>query len=246
MTVVGGHLQASKNLALLVSPEYEDANKYWFEPSFWGSKASSVSSGGRGSAWFIDAEHCQFVLRHYRRGGVVARFAERSYLFTGYSNARSLVEFRLLCQLKSLMLPVPAPVAALAWKHRLFWYRAAILVERIPGAVNLPDSSRLREKSLWIQLGQVIRRFHDSGLNHVDLNCDNILVAGDEIYLIDFDRCKLLPGKANRADSPWKYQNLERLHRSIRKRCVDLAPAEQEIMWQHMKQAYQSQPNHSK
>lgn len=227
---------------MLVSPEYENVTEHWFEPNFWKGKASSVSSGGRGSAWFIDAGGFQFVLRHYRRGGLVARLAEKSYFFTGYSGARSLVEFRLLCQLRSLGLPVPAPVAALAWRYRFLWYRAAILVERIPGAVNLPDCARLSEKSLWTQLGQVIRCFHDYGLNHVDLNCDNVLVAGDEIYLIDFDRCKLLPSNGHTADSSWKHKNLERLHRSIRKRCVNLSSSQQEAMWQHMKQAYQGQP----
>lgn len=181
------------------------------------------------------------VLRHYRRGGMMARFAEKTYLFTGFEQTRSVAEFRLLGRLHSLGLPVPEAVAAIAWRYRFFWYRAAILVERIPNSVTFSDSDRLSDESLWTQLGQVIRRFHDNGLNHVDLNCDNILVAGDRLYLIDFDRCKLVPESENETDSAWKQRNLERLQRSIRKRCLDLSPSEQERFWQCLLKAYHRQ-----
>ncbi|MGB1951998.1 MAG: 3-deoxy-D-manno-octulosonic acid kinase [Marinobacter sp.] len=230
--------QDSENSALLVAPGYEGVTEAWFQPEFWDNRAKPVTTGGRGGAWFIDATPRKLVLRHYRRGGFVARLVEKSYWFSGYESARSLAEFRLLTELKSRGLPVPEPVAALAWKYRLFWYHAAILVERIPGAVTLPDSSDLSEKSLWIQLGGMIRRFHDHGLNHVDLNCDNILVSGDEMYLIDFDRCELLPERDNRPNSAWKQRNIERLHRSVKKRCQKLSPDLQECLWQHMLQAY--------
>jgi 3-deoxy-D-manno-octulosonic acid kinase len=71
------------------------------------------------------------------------------------------------------------------------------------------------------------------------LNCDNILVAGDHIYLIDFDRCKLMPESDNHEDSAWKQRNLERLHRSVSKRCACLPPAQRESLWQSLLQAYQ-------
>lgn len=231
---------------MLVAPEYEGVTEAWFEPEFWEGRAAPVTSGGRGGAWFIDAEPRGLVLRHYRRGGLMARLAEKSYWFSGYERARSLAEFRLLTELRSFGLPVPEPVAAVAWKYRVFWYHAAILVRRIPGAVTLPDSARLAEPSLWSQLGQVIRRFHDHGLNHVDLNCDNILVAGDEVFVIDFDRCALLPERDNRPDSAWKQKNLQRLHRSVKKRCQALSPDQQGRLWQQLLQAYRSPSHFSK
>ncbi len=171
----------------------------------------------------------------------MARLAENTYLFTGYEQARSLAEFRLLGRLRSLDLPVPEAVAAIAWKHRLFWYQAAILVKRIPDAVTFSDSARLQDESLWAQLGRVIRRFHDNGLDHVDLNCDNILVANDQIYLIDFDRCKVVSESNNREESVWKRRNLERLHRSVKKRCPDLSSTQRENFWQQMLKAYHHQ-----
>lgn len=242
LTVAAGNLPTPGKSQLLVSPEFDGVTESWFSPEFWGDRARPVTSGGRGGAWFIDAEHAAMVLRHYRRGGLMARLAERTYLYAGFDQARSLAEFRLLGRLRALDLPVPEAVAAIAWKYRLFWYRAAILVRRIPGAVTFPDSPQLNDQSLWAQLGQVIRRFHDKGLDHVDLNCDNILVAGDQIYLIDFDRCKLVPENNNEAGSKWKQRNLERLHRSVSKRCADLSPARRETLWQHLLQAYNCEP----
>lgn len=237
----GSHTGSEKSL-LLVAPEYEGVTAAWFSPGFWEGRARPVTSGGRGGAWFIETEPAGMVLRHYRRGGLMARLAEKTYLFTGFDQARSLAEFRLLGQLRSLDLPVPEAVAAIAWKYRLIWYRAAILVKRIPGAVTFSDCPRLGEVSIWQLLGQVIRRFHDNGVDHVDLNCDNILVAEKKIYLIDFDRCKLVPESDNEESSAWKLRNLERLHRSVRKRCPDLSPAQRENLWQHLLKAYHRQP----
>lgn len=242
LTLAAGSHSDSGNSLLLVAPEYEGVTASWFFPDFWEDQAKPVTSGGRGGAWFIDTEPCGMVLRHYRRGGLMARLAERTYLFTGFDQARSLAEFRLLGRLRSLGLPVPEAVAAIAWKYRLFWYQAAILVKRIPGAVTFPDSPRLGDELLWEQLGQVIRRFHDNGLDHVDLNCDNILVAEGQIYLIDFDRCKLVAESDNEADSAWKQRNLERLQRSVRKRCPALSSSQRENLWQHLFQAYHRQP----
>ncbi|TKV63345.1 3-deoxy-D-manno-octulosonic acid kinase [Marinobacter panjinensis] len=241
LTVTAGNTDSGKSV-LLVSPEYEGVTAPWFSPDFWQDRAKPVTSGGRGGAWFIDAEASGLVLRHYKRGGLMARLAEKTYLFTGFDQARSLAEFRLLGRLRALGLPVPEAVAAIAWKYRLFWYRAAILVKRIPGAVTFSDSDRLSDESLWALLGQVIRRFHDSGLDHVDLNCDNILVAEDQIYLIDFDRCQLVSESDNDADATWKQRNLERLHRSVRKRCPSLSSSQRESLWQHLLQAYHRKP----
>jgi 3-deoxy-D-manno-octulosonic acid kinase len=168
----------------------------------------------------------------------MAKLVEKTYLFTGFNQARSIMEFRLLEKLILAELPVPEPVAAIAWRHLFFWYQAAIVVKRIPGAVNLVDSLLLGEEELWKKLGRVIRRFHDHGLDHVDLNCDNILVASNQIYLIDFDRCRLRSSSVGQAES-WKSRNLMRLQRSLRKRSGYTAPV-LERFWQIAINAYRS------
>lgn len=219
---------------LVVSPAYKDVTENWFDPAHWGARAQPVSAGGRGSAWFVETDQGDMVLRHYRRGGFVARFSERSYVYTGWQNTRSYREFELLKLLLDQGLPVPEPVAACATRH-LLWYHAAILIRRIPGAVPLPEVEDLEDESLWREVGRTIRRFHDVGLDHVDLNCDNILVAGGEVYLIDFDRCRLKDGGE---DSRWKKANLDRLWRSVEKRINPVTERQTSVLWDYLVAGY--------
>ena len=226
------------NPMLVAAEGYERVTDRWFSPEFWGDQAVPVSSGGRGGAWFVESDLAPLVLRHYRRGGLMASLSERTYLFTGYERTRSIAEFRLLLQLKALDLPVPEPVAATVWKHMGLWYRAAILVRRIPGAVTLPEVPSLQDQALWQQLGLTIRRFHDQGVNHVDLNCDNILVANNQIFLIDFDRCKLEKATGEELESSWRKRNLDRLRRSVDKRCLHLSAELRDKLWQSLLVGY--------
>ncbi|MFW5825828.1 MAG: 3-deoxy-D-manno-octulosonic acid kinase [Marinobacter sp.] len=219
---------------LVVNPAYKDVTEDWFDPAHWGAHAQPVSAGGRGSAWFVTTDQGDMVLRQYRRGGMVARFSERSYLFTGWKNTRSYREFELLRVLHGQGLPVPEPVAATAQRSALC-YRAAILIRRIPGAVPLPEVDNLDDESLWREVGRTIRRFHDAGLDHVDLNCDNILVAGGEVYLIDFDRCRYRGTAANRRASDDR--NLSRLRRSVGKRLGKISE-KQPLLWSRLMEGY--------
>ncbi|MDO8860325.1 3-deoxy-D-manno-octulosonic acid kinase [Haliea sp. E1-2-M8] len=222
--------------ALLCNPAFNAVTGDWLDPGFWGDRARLVASGGRGGAWYISASEGEFVLRRYLRGGLVARLSRASYVFTGFNNTRSLREFRLLLQLRARGLPVPEPVAALARRSGLLFWQGAILLRRIPRAHPLPESPALGEVDLWSRVGELVRRFHDAGLDHADLNCDNILEAGEDLWLIDFDRCRLRPGSGPQAR--WKQSNLRRLRRSVAKRCRVLPPERQEELWQQLLQAY--------
>lgn len=227
-------------VSVLCAPGGEDVDEQWFSPSFWGDNAVPVSAGGRGSAWFVWSPKGPLVLRHYRRGGLIARLSERRYLFTGDRRTRSFAEFRLLSELRSEGLPVPKPVAALVEKQGVFSYEAAILIERIEGALPLPEHPEVTDKALWYQVGKTIAGFHRAGLDHVDLNCDNILVSDDGIYLIDFDRCRWRqrsPGPAR-----WKEKNLQRLRRSVEKRVPQGADGKQRL-WQELLAGYEGQPS---
>ncbi|MDX1756775.1 MAG: 3-deoxy-D-manno-octulosonic acid kinase [Marinobacter sp.] len=225
------------NYALLTSPTFgETARPDWFEPGWWNSRARPVGEGGRGGAWFIHREDGDWVLRHYRRGGLPAKVSERTYLYSSERRCRSFAEFRLLTHLRARGLPVPEPVAAYYHRPSPWLYQAAILVRRIPRAQPLPASDRYREAALWVQVGRMIRTFHDAGLDHVDLNVDNILVAGDCVYLIDFDRCRLRDPKGR---DGWRASNLRRLSRSVEKRCRSLPDVERAHLWQCLFNAYQ-------
>lgn len=228
----------SGSSALLCNPGFSAVTEDWLAPEFWGESARPVDTGGRGGAWFVSAREGEFVLRQYLRGGLVARLSRASYVFTGFNNTRPLREFLLLQQLRALDLPVPEPVAALARRSGLLLWQGAILLRRIPDARPLPASAHLAEDALWFKVGELVRRFHEAGLDHADLNCDNILEAGSELWLIDFDRCSLRPATASAVG--WKKSNLRRLRRSVAKRCLGLCSGRQEELWRQLLQGYEA------
>ncbi|MBQ0831231.1 3-deoxy-D-manno-octulosonic acid kinase [Marinobacter sp.] len=191
-----------------------DVSAGWFAPEYWGDSASPVDSGGRGGAWFINAAGRQLVLREYLRGGFASHVSRRTYAYTGEHNVRSFSEFRILNQMTSMGLPVPAPVAAWYLKVTPMQYRAAIIVERIKGALPLGDLIETLNGVDWQKLGQVIRRFHDAGVRHADLNCFNVLVVEKDFFLIDFDKGCIMPPDSR---PNWKADNLNRFARSLKK-----------------------------
>lgn len=186
-----------------------------FDPQAWRDAGRVTGEApGRGASLFLDAgAGREWVLRPYRRGGLIARLSARRYLWTGLERTRAFRELRLTADLHQRGLPVPAPVAAAVTRHGLT-YEAALITERIPGARAL--ASRLEtakaDEALLRRVGTTIRRFHDAGLDHVDLNVRNLLVDEDgAVWLIDLDRCRLRPKGA------WQAANLARLARSLAK-----------------------------
>jgi 3-deoxy-D-manno-octulosonic acid kinase len=182
------------------------------QTAHYGDTAEPVSAGGRGAAWFVRAGATDAVLRHYRRGGLAARFSQDRYLWLGEARVRSLAEYRLLSELRGEQLPVPAPLVAGYWRRGL-GYQAAILVERIPSVRPLADwlGSDVAAAP-WEATGAMLAKFHLAGLDHADLNASNVLVdSTGKAWLVDFDRCR------RRAGSQWRQGNLDRLARSLAK-----------------------------
>ncbi|WP_183383083.1 3-deoxy-D-manno-octulosonic acid kinase [Halomonas stenophila] len=182
------------------------------DPDHWRRSGRVVGEApGRGASLFLEAGAEQWVLRPYRRGGLVARLSEARYLWTGRERTRAFREMRLTAELFDLGLPVPRPVAAGVTRHGLT-YEAALLTVRLPGAQALAErlASGEADAALLREVGRTVRRFHDAGLDHVDLNARNLLVAPDDgIWLIDLDRCRRRPPGA------WREANLDRLARSL-------------------------------
>ena len=198
---------------MLIHPDYEGrVTQDWFNAATWGDQARPVSSGGRGGAWFLQAGEDKLVLREYRRGGLVAKFARYAYAFTREADVRSFAEFRLLNAMLSKGLPVPRPVAAWYRKLSPIQYRAAIIIERLENTSPLADLIAELDGDAWESIGETIRRFHDAGVMHADLNCFNVLVRDEEFFLIDFDKSRLT---ADSAPARWKEANLDRFSRSL-------------------------------
>lgn len=226
---------------MLVRPEYApEIAPAVFEPEFWGRAATPVSVGGRGRAWFISEPGRSWVLRHYCRGGLVAKVSHRSYLFSKPCNVRAFREFRLLSRLYDAGLPVPMPVAARFLRTSKLFYQAAIVVERVPDAVTFAECLDDQDLALWRRAGAVVRLFHDHGVYHADLNCNNILVTEQQLYLIDFDKGEIRPEA--RSDAAWKTANLERLKRSVVKLLGEASQGTPDLgeRWQALLQGYRA------
>jgi len=186
-----------------------------FTVDFWQQQKCVVENavGGRGTVVFVRSGIREWALRHYRRGGLIGRFLDDQYLWSGADRTRSFREWRLLRKLHDLGLPVPRPVAA-SFTRCGAVYTANLITTRIPGAE--PLSRRLKRAPLteagWIAIGRCVRQFHDAGVFHADLTAHNLLVdTSDEPWLLDFDRGQLRhPGR-------WRRANLERFLRSLRK-----------------------------
>ncbi|MGD8827607.1 MAG: 3-deoxy-D-manno-octulosonic acid kinase [Gammaproteobacteria bacterium] len=184
-----------------------------FDPEAWRFRERLVGeASGRGTAWFLRADEGEWVLRHYRRGGMIARLVHDSYVWTGLRRTRAFREWDLLDYLYRAGLPVPRPVAARVIRKGLC-YRADIITQRLSGE---PLSRRLGTQppplGAWETIGRTIRRLHDAGVWHADLNAHNILLAEGEVHLIDFDRARLRDDGED-----WRQDNLARLGRSLRK-----------------------------
>jgi len=205
-----GELLKEPEACLLNSGIFQQATEY-----------HAVTAGGRGQAWFIEMPGLSAVYRKYMRGGLVAHVNQQTYLSLSLESTRSVKEWRLLQWMFEESLPVPRPIAASVcrWPFRFSpFYRAQILLERIVNAQTLDQVLRQRplEADEWHLVGQCIRRFHNAGIFHADLNASNILLDTEQkVYLIDFDKGEI------RGDQPinaqWMQDNLQRLKRSLLK-----------------------------
>lgn len=166
---------------------------------------------GRGETCFYRVNNITWALRHYLRGGLVAKLLKDQYLGIRLSKTRAWKEWLLLHEMSNKGLPVPQPVAASVIKAGIF-YRADLVTEFLDGTTTLADLLETKQLSpeVWKAIGECVRKFHDRQVFHSDLNARNILLDKDnKIYLIDFDQCGFKKGKA------WKLSNLGRLKRSL-------------------------------
>ena len=194
---------------------FEAAEPCLFDPSWWQQQGGSQAMGaGRGRLQRVHDPRGQYLLRHYYRGGLMARVSRDLFLAQPLARTRAMAEFSLLARLRARRLPVPQACAARHARHGLF-YRADILVALIPDATDvarLLHDVRALTAAEWRALGRAVRTLHDEQVFHSDLNCHNLMLdARGKAWIVDFDKCGFRPGE------DWKSGNLARLRRSLHK-----------------------------
>jgi 3-deoxy-D-manno-octulosonic acid kinase len=209
---------------------------FLFNQGYWSERgAVTGEAAGRGSALFLNTPFGSAVLRQYLRGGKAAKISRDHYVFTGFAKSRPVTEFTILERLSADGLPVPGPLAAMCVRDGML-YRGWILMRMIRDASPLADlmPERQNDPGLWRATGQCIRRFHDHGVIHADLNARNILVDGaGKIHLIDFDRARIRKQNTRAFNS-----NLKRLYRSLRKVWPERDLEQLPTCWRSLQEGY--------
>jgi 3-deoxy-D-manno-octulosonic acid kinase len=186
-----------------------------FEPASLSTRgALSEEAGGRGTVRYFEGNGVHWVLRRYLRGGMAALVARDRFLWLGEGRTRSFRELRLLAELRHRGLPVPEPVAA-RYRRGFATYSAELITELLPQVQSLTAmlADWRMDEARWAAVGRCLRRFHDAGVQHADLNADNVMLGPlGEVWVLDFDRGRL------RRPGAWRERVLNRLARSIAKR----------------------------
>lgn len=200
---------------------------FLFDPAAPQLQAAPVQVGGRQAAWYVAGDFGSGVLRHYHRGGFMARLSLDHYVWAGARRTRSFAEFELLDFMSRRGLAVPKPLAAIYWRYAAS-YRAAILVERIS---NVQALAKALTQPHHRAVARAIFAMHNAGVWHADLNAYNILLDGrNQAWLIDFDR-----GRRRAVTPRLRDANLLRLRRSL----IKVAGTVGLDYWNEINRAYQ-------
>lgn len=181
---------------------------------------------GRGAVYSVPAPasgpdvRTRWVVRHYYRGGAVARWLHDRYLSVG--KPRPLAEACAAHEARERGIYTPAAVAGAVYPAGAF-YRADLVTEEIPDAADLAavifgdGPTRLDADACLTAAGRLVRSLERSGLFHPDLNAKNVVLRpaedGLQAWLVDLDRCCV---REKGVPAPAQAMR-QRLERSLRK-----------------------------
>ncbi|MEE8556367.1 MAG: lipopolysaccharide kinase InaA family protein [Myxococcota bacterium] len=177
----------------------------------------SAPRRGRGSAPTVTLDSgLSIVLRRYRHGGLLGGVTRGLLL----GLRRPLAELDVSARAEALGAPVPHVVCVILWPVAGPLWSAMIGTREEPYAEELlavwarhpPGHERY---ALLRRVGAAIRRLHDAGVLHPDLQVRNILLCPEtpeRIVVIDLDRARLRAARSLRPAA--RATNLARLIRS--------------------------------
>jgi len=228
-------LKTANGALLYDAARRETARDQWFERDYWQrTGAITHETAGRGSVLVVKHGAETWVLRHYHRGGLVARLIDDHYVWLGVERTRAFREWRLLTGLRSAGLPVPNPVAARVVRTGAI-YTADIITTYLPNtrglSVFLADGQPPQD--CWTRIGEMLRSFHEHGVDHPDLTAHNILLdPRGNVFLVDFDNAAIKP------PGRWQQAGVARFKRSLRKVALETGTDFDQAAWQQVEDAY--------
>ena len=174
---------------------------------------------GRGAAPSVGLRRdVSVILRRYQHGGVFGGFTGMLH----FGPSRALEELHVTARAEASGAPVPHVVCLALWPAAGPFWSALIGTREERGARDLfevlvsSDDARAR-RALLREVGGAVRRLHDAGVDHRDLQLHNILVVEEgarrRIVVIDLDRA--IHHSSGRLASRLRARNLGRLTRSV-------------------------------
>src|SRR5262245_21014025 len=165
-------------------------------PEAWGRSVPHTLRG-RAAVHVLTTPRGEIVAKRLQRGGMLGGVLRGLY----GDAARPLREAQAAEELAARGVPTPPVIAARATRVLLLW-KLEVATARLPAEGDLLDVLRARGSvpGLALAAGRTLRRAHDAGLRHRDLQVKNLLVpagfpgaggAGDPVALVllDLDRC---------------------------------------------------------
>lgn len=175
--------------------------------------------GGRGTVYIVDAGGTRCAVRRYQRGGGM-RFLGDRYLRLGSTRPQQEAVASEEAERRGVR---TARVLAWAVYPAGAFYRADLVTEFVPATVTLAallleQQASTADRAAGLRsAGSLIASLATAGLQHADLNANNILLQrspeGFEPIALDLDR--MVVGTRDTALDPAKM--LARLVRSLRK-----------------------------
>ncbi len=162
---------------------------------------AEVVPGGRSAHHVLPENDWGAVVRVRpgRRGGWLGPLLGDRYA----SPVRPFREHALVEALHAEGLPVPTPVFAAAWRRGVGWRCVVATVDREAArdlAAWLDEAPSAEERTSAARaIGRALRRLHDAGVTHGDLQLRNLLLAPGTTaatpacLVIDFDRARRGP-----------------------------------------------------
>lgn len=230
-------LRTDRGAIIAAARDYADAEDGWFERDYWvAAGAIAQETTGRGNVLVVERGGETWAIRHYHRGGLVAKLIDDHYLWLGLERTRPFREWRLLAALAAEGLPVPRPVAARVCRTGPI-YTADIITNYLPDTRRLSTylADGAAPPEVWARIGRMVKAFHDRGVSHPDLTAHNILLDSEgDVFLVDFDNAAVLP------PGRWREAGLARLERSLRKVAMETGTEFDPAAWRELDQAYRA------
>jgi 3-deoxy-D-manno-octulosonic acid kinase len=174
-------------------------------------------AGGRGRIAIVETRTRRLLLKQLRRGGALRglwrdRFAGKR---------RLLANLTLPLEASDRGVSTPPVVAMLLVSGPPGFWRGWLAVELVEHARDLASQlidGELTDERWELALRQV-RKLHDAGIEHPDLNLGNLMTSQDgTAWIIDLDKAQRRSGSLGTSA---RCAGLRRLRRSYRKICLE-------------------------